>query len=336
MMNVLFLKMFLICGLISKLLTSSANSVYSSCTGRGVTGWNKNKRTISLEIRSWLQSMVSLRFDVRNNVDNVSSMLYSPRWNDESSVTKFSKHTFGYNDVLSGDHTDDNDSRRRTVSKFSQGLPTGLTWQWRSKRQIEGMLYGHVDLSGKFTGHKIIFIYPDFLTGIKGKFLDGELVSGVAVDVVGERCNIGLKEIIVEPSKHDPEVIWRKEPNSNQLSLPHYVGQHPCVMDPHERKSVYIDESTIPGANEGMFARYNEDFSNLVSIFTFFRRKFSPGDLVSYFSGQKTFAKLMFHSNMTKQIESEVGAYFFNLGANSPKWWDVHTKTVIEIPIEFR
>ena len=44
----------------------------------------------------------------------------------------------------------------------------------------------------------------------------------------------------------------------------------------------------------------------------------------------------MFHSNMTKQMESDVGAYFFNLGANSPKWWNISKKVVIEIPTEFR
>ena len=262
-----FKTIFLFCKLMTQIRANTANAVYSSCTGRGITTWNKNIKTVSLEIKSWLQSMVSVRSDMSNNVDDVSSMLYSPRLFDSSvSMSEFSKHTFGYNDVLSGDHTDDNDRRRRTVSKFKHGLPKGETWQWRSKRIIEGMLYGHVDLFGKFTGNDIIFLYPDFLTGIKGEFLDGELIAGVSVDVTGERCNLGLKDILVKPVKHDPEVIWRKEPNSNKLSLPHYVGQHPTVMDPQERKSVYINRSTIPSANEGIFARYQNIYKYRESI----------------------------------------------------------------------
>ena len=121
-------------------------------------------------------------------------------------------------------------------------------------------MYGNGDSSGTFTGDDIIFLYPDFMTGIQGEFHDGELVRGTAVDVVGERCNLGLKEIIVSPSKHDPDVIWRQDPNINKLTLPHYVGQHPTVMDPHERKSVYVHTSAIDGANEGLFARFSINF----------------------------------------------------------------------------
>ena len=116
------------------------------------------------------------------------------------------------------------------------------------------MMYGVVDEAGGFTGDNI-FIYPDFLTGIQGQFLDGELVWGLAVDIIAERCNLGIKEIKVRSSKHDPEVVWRKEMNIDKPSLPHYIGQHPTVMDPFERKAVYVNQSLIVGANEALFGR---------------------------------------------------------------------------------
>ena len=140
------------------------------------------------------------------------------------------------------------------MCRSRNGWPSGLTWQWRSKRNIEGMMYGVVDEAGGFTGDNI-FIYPDFLTGIQGQFLDGELVWGLAVDIIAERCNLGIKEIKVRSSKHDPEVVWRKEMNIDKPSLPHYIGQHPTVMDPFERKAVYVNQSLIVGANEALFAR---------------------------------------------------------------------------------
>ena len=32
-----------------------------------------------------------------------------------------------------------------------------------------------------------------------------------------------------------------------------YIGQHPKIMDPHEKKSVYVDQSFIPRSKEGVF-----------------------------------------------------------------------------------
>ena len=77
-------------------------------------------------------------------------------------------------------------------------------------------------------------------------------------------------------------------------------------MDPHERKSVFVKTSLIPGSNEGLFAR----------------RAFNPGEIVSYFSGQRTFSSLMFHDNMTAEEEWVTSEYYFNLEYNSPAWWE--------------
>ena len=72
-----------------------------------------------------------------------------------------------------------------------------------------------------------------------------------------------------------------------ETTLPHDIGQNPTVMDPHERKSVFVKTSLIPGSDEGLFAR----------------RAFSPGEIVSYFSGQRTFPWQMFHDNITEEEE---------------------------------
>ena len=77
-------------------------------------------------------------------------------------------------------------------------------------------------------------------------------------------------------------------------------------MDPHERKSVFVKTSLIPGSNEGLFAR----------------RAFSPGEIVSYFSGQRTYDSKMFHANMTQEEESVTRAYYFSLAYRSPAWWE--------------
>ena len=122
------------------------------------------------------------------------------------------------------------------------------------------------------------------------------------------------------PARHDSEVVWRLEEDWTSASLPHNMGHHPTVMDPHERKSVFVKNSLIPGSNEGLFAR----------------RAFSPGEIVSYFSGQRTFSSLMFHSNMTEEEEVVTSEYYFNLEYNSPDWWGYPEYLVLDIPIQFR
>ena len=95
-------------------------------------------------------------------------------------------------------------------------------------------------------------------------FKNGKLKQAVAVDIVGERCNHGIKELLFQPSKADSEVVWKSSRN-----LPYSLN--PKVMDPHERKSVYVANSTAANAKEGLFAK----------------RKFFPGDLVSFYGGER-------------------------------------------------
>ena len=95
-----------------------------------------------------------------------------------------------------------------TLSRFSQEKPSGLTWQWRSKRLVEGFLYGKVDDSGRFTGPDILYLYPDMVTGILGTWREGSLVEGRAVDILAERCHHGLKELRTAPARHDSQVTW--------------------------------------------------------------------------------------------------------------------------------
>ena len=151
-----------------------------------------------------------------------------------------------------------------------------------------GFLYGTLDQNGKFSGKNITFIYPDFLTGLRGTFDDGVMRSATAVDVIGERCNNGVKELKLEPSKYNLDVNWER------TRSPLYpYGKNPRVMDPQERKNVYIGHSTNPRANEGLFAR----------------KHFKPGDIVSYYGGERLFLKDIVHPNMTAEESALATAY---------------------------
>ena len=181
----------------------------------------------SLELESWLRGIVGATERSGGLYDNVSSLLYDP------GTGQFSQHWILVNDVSTyEEYIDETDRRVRTIGsdltifiemqlikfrKFDVDSDEevvksqGITWQWLARRHMEGFLYGKLDSVGRFSGDDIIFIYPDMLTGIRGEFRDGELVSGSPVDITGERCNQGLKEIEVKPALNDAHVIWRKE-----------------------------------------------------------------------------------------------------------------------------
>ena len=165
-----------------------------------------------------------------------------------------------------------------TVSQFDRRFatgqrPHGLAWQRAGRYLRDGLLYGEVDATnGSFTGHNITFIYPDLRTGLRGTFHDGRLVAATEVRIEAARCRGGLKELLFgrPPARHDwstggrnaGSIAWRREETNAT-----WLGSWPGVMDPHERRSVYVARSGIPDSGEGLFAR----------------RSFLPGELVSYF-----------------------------------------------------
>ena len=288
--------------------SSPSLQILSSCTSASTTEWNTDSSTMGPAVRSWLHSVVTVREE--KGTDSVQSMLYHP------DTGQFGQHFSHYNDQMEqNSNLMDNDTRVVTISNFVNNVPTGLSWQWRSKRMTEGFLYGEVDSKGQFTGEKITFVYPDFLTGLRGEFSNGELLDAIAVDIVGERCAGGKKELLLEPAGKDGGVRWKKEETDHR-----YTGQHPQVMDPYERKSVYVGQSLIPGSGEGLFAR----------------RYFLPGDIVSYFGGTKTYSCNMFFDNLTDSEESSTAAYFFKLGTNLPDRWGYPDNMVLDVPEQYR
>ena len=98
--------------------------IFSSCTGRGVTQWNRDlnlirscvltlvdnePRCFSLELESWLQGMVSVPERSASLYDNVTSLLYDPE--DDS----YHEHWFWVNDMYEEEYIEETDRSVRTV-----------------------------------------------------------------------------------------------------------------------------------------------------------------------------------------------------------------------------
>ena len=130
------------------------------------------------------------------------------------------------------ENTDERDIGFVTIGMFSNEKPQGKTWQQKSARMLEGFLYGEVDQEGKFTGDEITYIYPDLLTGLHGKFVNGEIQEARAVDIVAQRCQKGIKEIKLKLSTRD-NTIWRPEHSSSDqiLSYTKSLGIFSLTLD---------------------------------------------------------------------------------------------------------
>jgi hypothetical protein len=259
------------------LLMLQTLTIVTSCPSGGqVTPWNEDISTIPAQIASWL-----------HHPDG--KVQQSGRFVMERGV-----FTFG---------------------NFIGNLPIGLAWQSRSGRKMEGFLYGKVDQNGEFTGNNITFIYPDFLTGLRGSFAAGVLRHATAVDIVAERCYKGVKELKIELSDHNKHVVWERE----QTNLT-YIGKNRKAMDPYERKSVYIGMSSKPNSKEGLFAR----------------RKFLPGDIVSYYGGQKLFEKDKIFKNMTVEEKYEAAACHLALWRIAPNWLGHPHNLLVDVSKRYR
>jgi len=193
-----------------------------------------------------------------------------------------------------------------TVLTLTGTLDNGekVIWQEYDESSRSGIFVGN-----SFTGDNLTYIYEDFKTTLVGRFDSGEFVEGVEAVIIAERCNMGIKQI--KTKIKNPDQIWKFDEQGID-----YIGANPTVLDPFERKSVYVGESQLAGGGDGLFAK----------------RNFLPGELVSYFGGLKTFEEYFLFSNQSTEEYWDAHSYYIELSDMSPSRWNVPKDTVIDIP----
>ena len=97
-------------------------------------------------------------------------------------------------------------------------------------------------------------------TVLVGKFENGIMISGKPSKIVRERCHMGIKEIELASPNTDSAVYRYQRPSRVR------IGDLPRVMDPYEKRNVYIGDGT---KDDGVFAK----------------RNITKGELVLYYSG---------------------------------------------------
>ena len=97
-------------------------------------------------------------------------------------------------------------------------------------------------------------------TALIGRFENGTMVAARPSKVIGERCQGGIKEIRVAKPKVVAPVLAHTRPS------PIRMCPQPTVMDPFERKNIFISDGK---KEDGVFAK----------------KDIIDGDIFAYYSG---------------------------------------------------
>ena len=114
-------------------------------------------------------------------------------------------------------------------------------------------------------GEDIIFVYPDLVTVLVGKFGNGIMKAALSSEINAIRCNHGLFEIKIKPPEKSNSVYKYFE------STKEIITEYPTLEDPLERKNVFVAPSKEVENELGLFAL----------------REFEVDQVVAYYSGAR-------------------------------------------------
>jgi len=145
----------------------------------------------------------------------------------------------------------------RSMGRYYRGVLRG--WVWQGHYDNSGFTVGKVDDEGKLTGEDIAYIYPDFQMAIKGKFVDGILIEGHQCDLIGSYMDNGIM-IPVFGEPRGPAFEY-EQPSIRNIAL------HPLLRDPWEDKKVYVSDSMLPQGGEGLYAKRDIEYKEVVALY---------------------------------------------------------------------
>ena len=156
----------------------------------------------------------------------------------------------------------DSHKRLTDFGFYENGKPCFIWWKLI---EFGGALIGHVNEEGQLTGPEIAYLYSDFQTGFLGHFEDGVIVQAQAVhlECVIEECKL-LIPLFSEPCGP----YFRRE-ISDFLT----VTKEPLLSDPYESEWVEVRPSSVPFADEGLFARRPVEEGQILAFYNGIRRE---------------------------------------------------------------
>ena len=146
------------------------------------------------------------------------------------------------------------------VGRFSNGKKFGTHWKWNEGNSF---LVGALDEDNKPHGDFNIYLYPDLTTALMGHFNHGKLIIGQMVKLDNCRSEGGIPIPEYSLSKGAAECEKYTFDPSTRIC----ISKTPHVQDPYDRRHVYVKESQIPSAGEGLWAKTDIKCGQLVALF---------------------------------------------------------------------
>ncbi|XP_041041223.1 histone-lysine N-methyltransferase SETD7 isoform X3 [Carcharodon carcharias] len=142
--------------------------------------------------------------------------------------------------------------------QYRDNVRWGVCWMYFSDG---GCLVGEVNEDGEMTGDKIAYVYPEGKIALLGKFVDGEIIEGHLA--ILKSVTEGKPQFELTPDDYLLAKSWSvlkfqaaKCPvYTFDKSTSFCISTNCLLPDPYENERVYVAESLIPNAGEGLFAK---------------------------------------------------------------------------------
>ena len=179
---------------------------------------------------------------------------------------------------------------------YKNNIPSGFVQRFD---EFGGTLMGEVDEEGELTGSSVAYVYPDGVTALVGEFSSGRMVHARPAKLKSTpECKSNcLPEVVFCDDSDDSCAVGYDESTRDVIS------SKPLVQDMYEQDRVFVSQSTISGADEGLFAKVD----------------CCEGEVVSFYNG-------------IRLTHSEVDAREWALNGNTIS---LNAETVIDIPAEW-
>ncbi|XP_061757526.1 histone-lysine N-methyltransferase SETD7 isoform X1 [Nerophis ophidion] len=146
----------------------------------------------------------------------------------------------------------DGEGRLVFKGQYKDNIRNGECWVYYSDG---GCVFGMVNEDGEMTGESIAYVYPDGQTALYGRYVDGELIRAMLATLT-----------IIKTGRPSFEVTPRSAVYTHDKSTSTCIATHALLPDPYESQKVFVADSLINGAGQGLFAKIDAE-SNTVMAF---------------------------------------------------------------------
>uniref|UniRef100_G3Q7G2 Histone-lysine N-methyltransferase SETD7 n=1 Tax=Gasterosteus aculeatus aculeatus TaxID=481459 RepID=G3Q7G2_GASAC len=119
-----------------------------------------------------------------------------------------------------------------------------------------GCVFGEVNEDGEMTGESVAYIYPDGHTALYGSFVDCDIIEAHLATLIASESGRPRFEI----TPNSPVYSFDKSTST-------CITAHPLLPDPYENQRVFVSDSLIKGAGEGLFAKTNADTDTVMAFY---------------------------------------------------------------------